>query len=269
MIPVSIVIITKNKAAIIAKCINACKAITDDIIIVDNDSTDYTPIIAERLQCNVFSEKWDGYGANKNKGALYAKYDWIFSIDADEIPSAKLINALHQLQFNDPNMVYDIKFKTYFGEKLIKYGSWGNDHRIRLFNRAYVKWSNAKVHEKLLIPTSTRIKRLKGHINHYTVQSTQECYHKAMYYANLSTEQYLINNRKDVLIKLYLSPIFGFIKNYIGRFGFLDGKEGLDIAISIYKNTWFKYYYLKHLQRKLDPIGPKSPVIKDFGMEYK
>ncbi|MBB2144658.1 glycosyltransferase [Pedobacter sp. LMG 31464] len=269
MIPVSIVIITKNEAALIANCITACKPISDDIIIIDNDSTDYTPKIAESLGCRVFLENWDGYGANKNKGGLLAKYDWILSIDADEIPDAELITALHQLSFNDSKVVYDIKFKTYFGKKIIQYGSWGNNHKIRLFNRIHVKWSNSKVHETLLLPNFTNIKRLKGHIDHFTVQSVQEFYQKANHYANLSTEQYLINNKKNVFLKLYLSPIFGFIKNYIIRLGFLDGAEGLDIALITYKNTWSKYYRLKQLQRKLDSLSTKTHIIKDFDMEYK
>ena len=269
MIPVSIIIITKNEAEVIAKCVKVCRAITDDIIIVDNGSTDHTFKIAERLGCRVLLETWDGYGANKNKGAQHARYDWILSIDADELPDAALVSALHQVELKDSKIAYDIKFKSYLGEKEIKYGNWGNDHRIRLFNRNYIKWSTYKVHETLLIPSFVTIKKLKGYIHHYTVHNLQECHQKAIHYANLSAEQYLISNKKIGLIKLYFSPIFGFIRNYIIRFGFLDGAAGLNIALIIYKNTWLKYYYLKQLQRSLAPIGTKPHVIKNLDMEYK
>jgi glycosyltransferase involved in cell wall biosynthesis len=269
MIPVSIIIITKNEAAIIAKCIMACKPITDDIIIVDNGSADATVKIAGRMGCRAYLEKWEGYGANKNKGSLYAKYDWILSIDADEVVDEELICSLYGLSLDNPKIAYDFKFRSFFGKKLIRYGSWGNDHRIRLFNRNYVRWSTAKVHEKLLIPKSVKIKRLKGHIAHYTVRTSAECYQKAMYYANLSAEQYLSSNRKDVLLKLCFSPVFGFIRNYIIRFGFLDGREGWNIAINAYRNTWTKYYYLRQLQHKLDLNGIRPDTVKDYGIEYK
>lgn len=269
MIPVSIIIITKNEAEVIAKCIKVCTAITDDVIIIDNGSTDGTFKIAERLNCRVFLETWDGYGANKNKGAQYAKYDWILSIDADELPDPELIEALHQVEFSDPKVVYDVRFKSYLGQKEIKYGNWGNDHRIRLFHRNYIRWSTSKVHETLLIPKLITIKKLKGHIHHYTADNRKECHQKAIYYANLSAEQYLISNKKAVWIKLYLSPVFGFLRNYICRLGFLDGAEGLYIATMIYKNTWLKYYYLKQLQRNLTILGTKQQTIGVLDMEYK
>lgn len=269
MIPVSIIIISKNEAEVIAKCIKACKTITTDVIIIDNGSTDGTFNIAERLNCRVFLETWDGYGANKNKGAQYAKYDWILSIDADEIPDDELIEALHQVNFNEPKVAYDIKFRSYLGKKEIKYGNWGHDHRIRLFHRNYVRWSTAKVHETLLVPTAVSIKKLKGHIHHYTANNREECYQKAIYYANLSAEQYLISNKKPAWIKLYCAPIFGLIRNYIFRLGFLDGVEGLYIAMVIYKNTWLKYYYLRQLQRNLTLPNPKQQAVNLLDMEYK
>ncbi|NNU34504.1 glycosyltransferase family 2 protein [Mucilaginibacter sp. S1162] len=135
MIPVSVVIITKNEAEVIAECIAAAKLITDDIIIIDNYSTDQTYDIAVAEGCRVYQKNWDGYGANKNKGIDLAKYDWILSVDADEIADTELVLSLHSLKLSDPTMVYDIKFKSYFGKKLIRYGSWGRDHHIRLFNR--------------------------------------------------------------------------------------------------------------------------------------
>jgi len=141
MIPVSVIIITKNEAEYIAGCIEMVKLITDDIIVIDNGSTDATLNIAERYGCRVYGYSWDGYGANKNKGAQLANYDWILSIDADEVPDMELVNSLHNLWLRNTEMVYDIKFRTYFGQKRIRFGTWGRDHHVRLFNRTVVKWS--------------------------------------------------------------------------------------------------------------------------------
>src|SRR5947209_5320580 len=115
MVPVSIVIITKNEAEAIASCIKASKTISDDIVVIDNDSTDGTPMIAFGQGCRVYHEQWDGYGANKNKGITYARHDWILSIDADEIPDESLVRALHETALSDPQIVYDVKFTSYFG----------------------------------------------------------------------------------------------------------------------------------------------------------
>ncbi|MGZ3823180.1 MAG: glycosyltransferase family 2 protein, partial [Mucilaginibacter sp.] len=185
MVPVSVVIITKNEAEVIGPCINAAKLITDDIIVVDNDSNDKTREIALTSGCRVYRESWDGYGANKNKGAVYAKYDWVLSIDADEVADEELISALHSIKFNRPEVVYDIAFRSYFGKKPIRFGSWGRDHHIRLFNHKLVKWSEPPVHETLVLPSSVIIKKIKGHLHHYSVKDNQEFQAKTIQYAKL------------------------------------------------------------------------------------
>lgn len=263
MIPVSVVIITKNEAEILGDCIAAAKLITDDIVIIDNYSTDATVNIAAAEGCRVYQRVWDGYGNNKNKGIELAKYDWILSLDADEIADLELALSLHSLKLDDPAMVYDIKFNSYFGKKLIRHGSWGRDHHIRLFNRTKVKWSQANVHETLLLPDQTNMQRLDGAIHHYSVKDRKECNSKALYYARLSAEKYLSAGKKAGMVNLYLSPIFSFIKSYLVFGGFLDGKEGLTIARITYKNKWLKYHYLSRLEksnRKKQFIKPNLAV---------
>ncbi|MES2418188.1 MAG: glycosyltransferase family 2 protein [Bacteroidota bacterium] len=260
MVPVSIVIITKNEAETIANCLSVCSLISDDVIVVDNGSTDDTLKIVQQQGCRIYEETWDGYGANKNKGANYAHYDWILSIDADEIPDQQFINSLRYINLNNPNWVFDIRFKSYFGEKLVRFGNWGYDHRIRLFNRKLVKWSTAIVHEKLLLPPAAQVKKIKGHLHHFTVGNLKECNEKAVYYARLSAEQYINSGQKFSTVKFYMSPVFGFIKNYIAKLGFLDGYVGWNIALLIYKNTWLKYHYIKQ--------ELKQPALKNLDMEY-
>jgi glycosyltransferase involved in cell wall biosynthesis len=265
MIPVSVVIITKNEAEVIADCIAAAKMITDDIVIIDHYSTDSTLSIALTEGCRAYQRNWDGYGANKNKGIELAKYNWILSIDADEIADLELVLSLHSLKLDDPAMVYDIRFKSYFGKKLIRYGSWGRDHHIRLFNRTRVKWSQSTVHETLILPDNTKMQRLDGYIHHYSVRDTKECNAKALYYARLSAERYLGTGKKANTVNLYLSPVFSFVRSYILFGGFLDGKEGLAIARVNYKNKWLKYRYLLRLENSLK----KKPYLKPkLAVEY-
>ena len=230
----------------IASCIIAAQLITDDIIIADNGSTDNTTAIALKYGCRVYHDHWDNYGINKNKGIARAKYNWILSIDADEIVDSELATVIHQLSLNDPCTVYDIKFRSYYGKKLIRFGSWGRDHHIRLFNRTKVKWSASPVHETLLLPKNVIIKRLGGHLHHYSVRDAAEFMSKADHYARLSAGKYLMSNKKPTFIKLHIAPLFHFIKNYIVFLGILDGKAGWNIARMISKHTRRKYQLLKN-----------------------
>ena len=265
MVPVSIVIITKNEADIIAACIKKAGQITDDIVVVDNGSTDNTVGIAAGLGCRVFKESWDGYGANKNKGIAEARYDWILSIDADELPDNELIRSMHKLKYDDPGLVYDIKFRSYFGKKPIRFGSWGRDHHIRLFNRSLVKWSETMVHETLVLPTNILVKKIKGRVHHYSVKDLKEYDSKGIYYAKLSAKKYFNTGKRVNSVKLYLSPVFGFFKNYIIYLGFLDGREGWDIAKTTLKNTRRKYHFLSQMENR---PGDKQAVKDSFAVEY-
>jgi glycosyltransferase involved in cell wall biosynthesis len=267
MVPVSIVIITKNEAEVIAQSISMARLITDDIVVVDNGSSDNTRHIANEKGCRVFHENWDGYGANKNKGIAYARYNWILSIDADEVIDDELITALHQLDWSNEHIVYDIRFKTYFGDKLMRYGSWGRDHHVRVFNRTMVKWSEIPVHETLLFPDNVLKKTLPGYIHHYSVKDKEECQKKGILYASLSAKKYYKNGKRANLVKLYLSPTFNFLRNYFLYLGFLDGAAGWHIAKNTARHTWLKYYYLHQLEIADKRIS-LYPHSKKLAMEY-
>lgn len=260
MTPISVVIITKNEADSIARCIKACRLISDDIIVIDNDSTDGTASIAFRKGCYVYHEDWDGYGANKNKGIDYAKHDWILSVDADEMPDEELIRGLRNLTLHNREIVYDIGFKSYYGKKPIRFGAWGRDHHIRLFNRQLVRWNEPPVHESLILSPVIKVKKLKGHIHHFSVKDNQECYGKTVHYAKLSAEKYFLFGERGSLVKLYLAPAFHFFKNYIIFLGFLDGREGWQIARSIARHTFLKYRLLQKLTKS---SYPESHAVKD------
>lgn len=266
MVPVSIVIITKNESDAIRACIKAAQQVTDDIVIIDNDSTDQTPDIAAELGCHVFHENWDGYGANKNKGAAYAKYDWILSIDADEIPDEELIRAIHTLKLDDELYIYDIRFRSYYGNKVIYHGSWGRDHHIRLFNRTWVKWDSQFVHEALLLPPGIKVEPLSGHMHHYSVKDKKESHSKTVYYARLSAEKYYLCGKKATTLKLYIAPIFHFLKNYIVFLGVLDGRAGWEIAWMISRHTRLKYRLLKNMYKSSYP--QVDPIKDDLVVEY-
>lgn len=233
----------------IAACIRSAKLLTADIVVIDNGSTDGTRDIAAAYGCRVYQNSWNGYGANKNIGVELAKHEWILSIDADEILDAELVHSLQRQTLDNPGLVYDIQFKSYFGKKLIRFGSWGRGHHIRLFNRNVVRWSEQKVHEELILPKEVRKKRLSGYLHHYCVQNVDECRRKSVYYARLSAEKYFQNGKEAGLMKLYVSPVFSFVISYILLLGFLDGREGWDIARFTFRNKWLKYHRLQQMNR--------------------
>lgn len=248
MMKISVVIIAKNEAHIIANTIKSVRPISDDIVIVDNGSTDNTISICKKLNAHVIETNWEGYGITKNKGIKAAKNDWILSLDADEALDEELQKTLLAKDLNNEQEVVEFKFKNFYCNKWIRFGEWGYDRHIRLFNRTQVTWNNVAVHENLQFPETVKVTRLKGNILHFTVQDPQEYSFKTDHYARMNAKKYFEQGKTPSFFKLYFSPLFAFLQHYIFQLGFLDGKEGFIIAKTTARYTFLKYNYLKQMQ---------------------
>jgi glycosyltransferase involved in cell wall biosynthesis len=246
----SVVIVCKNEADVIGESLKSFKRLTDDIVVFDNGSKDGTQEIVKQSGAKLFEGNWEGFGKTKNKAIGLAQYDWILSLDADEAIDAKLKKDLFQLELQDDKMVFELKFKNYFGEKWLRFGEWGTDKHIRLFNRRQVKWNDAEVHERLVLPEGYKKIKLNGFVLHKTTTSSIEYENKMKKYAALNAKKYFQQGKKSSSLKKYLAPAFSFIKNYVFKLGLLDGKEGFDCARISALYTFIKYKKLLELNRK-------------------
>ena len=245
---ISVVIITKNEDHIIGNTLQSLQGITDDIVIVDSGSTDNTLAICQQFNARIISTSWEGYGINKNKGIDAAKHNWILNADADEAIDPEMLQSILQLSLQNEQEVFEMKFKNFFCGKWIKYGEWGFDKHIRLFNRHAVRWNTAAVHESLQLPGNVMVTPLSGNILHYTTHSMEEFNNKTIYYAKLNAQKYFEQGGRGNIFKQYLSPAFSFLQNYIFKLGFLDGREGFIIAIASARYTFLKYRFLKEMK---------------------
>jgi glycosyltransferase involved in cell wall biosynthesis len=252
---ISVVIIAKNEAHIIGHTLQSLRGLTDDIVVVDNGSTDNTSYICTKMGAVVLNETWQGYGTTKNIGIQAAKYNWILSLDADEAIDDTLKQAVKNINTAEEGHVYSLHFKNFFCGKWIRYGEWGTDRHIRLFNRKTVQWDAAAVHEQLMLPPNTTVITLPGNVLHYTVHSLQDYMEKTVRYARMNAAKYFAQGKKSNFIKLRISPAFSFVQNYILRLGFLDGWEGYLTAKTTAWYTFLKYAYLKELWKSGDGTG--------------
>jgi hypothetical protein len=113
-----------------------------------------------------------------------------------------------------------------------------------------VKWDEAPVHENLVIPAGTTVKRINGFILHRTLRNVNDYQKKMQGYAMLGAEKYYRQGKKANWFKLHLSPFFTFINYYFFKLGFLDGREGYIIARMTAGYTYMKYVKLRELNRQ-------------------
>jgi glycosyltransferase involved in cell wall biosynthesis len=246
----SIVIVCKNEEGNIERVLQSIVGLTDDILVYDNGSTDNTINILQQYGVRVHRGVWMGYGKTKKQAVSLAKYDWVLSIDADEALDEALQQSLQTITFHSPNHVYQLHFKNLLGEKHLRWGEWGSDKHIRLFNRQVVNWDEAMVHERLQLPTSANVIRLPGAVLHRTMKDSVEYSHKMVRYALLNAEKYFEQGKKSSWARRFISPPFSFAKHYIFQFGFLDGWEGLLSARMTAFYTFLKYARLHELWKE-------------------
>jgi glycosyltransferase involved in cell wall biosynthesis len=247
---ISVVIVCRNEEDTIGRCIQSLDGLTDDILVLDNGSTDNTKEIILQTKARLVEAPWEGFGKTKRKANLLSKYDWVLSLDADEAIDAVLKERLMAFEPANATEVFLMRFKNFLGEKHLRFGEWGNDSHVRLFNRQLVNWDESPVHEQLQLPAGTVVKKIEGYILHYTMKDIGEYAEKMVNYALLNASKYAGLGKRSSIAKLYLAPVFAFMKYYFFRLGFLDGWHGFVCAKMTGSYTFMKYARLMELNRK-------------------
>lgn len=255
---ISVVIICKNEEEEIGRCLRSLEGLTDDIVVLDNGSVDDTKSIVRKAGARLIEGHWEGFGRTKNRATSLAKHNWILNLDADESIDQELKRALSDLELSNEGEVFEIKFKNFLGNKYLRFGEWGNDKHIRLFNRNKVRWNDARVHEGLLLPPDIRVRAIKGFIIHYTVKNVAEFADKMLRYALLNAEKYAELGKKSSWINIYAGPLFSFIKYYIFKLGFLDGWAGWVCAKMTSYYTFVKYARLLELSKEKGIVSKQA-----------
>jgi len=247
--PISAVIICLNAGESIGQTIRSLKSITDDIVVSDSGSTDDTKQKVEAAGARLLEIAWTGYGANKNAAGRRAVNDWILSLDADEWVEDDFTVFMSQVILDDPKVQYQFRRLNYLGNKPIRYGEWSRDKVVRLFNRAVTSWDDAPVHEQLRKPAGAVVLKGDASIRHRTAPNIKSYRIKIMKYAKLMADKNYAQGKTVSLIKLWFSPLFNFIQNYVFRLGILDGAEGWQIAAAHAGYTYEKYRLLREMRQ--------------------
>jgi hypothetical protein len=131
---------------------------------------------------------------------------------------------------------------------LIKFSGWQSDYVIRFFQKKFCKFSNDLVHESVLVNGITL--KAKSYMIHNAFENFEEVIKKINIYSSLSASMLYKKKKKSSLKKAIFHALWSFIKTYIIKFGFLDGKYGLMLSISNAEGTYYRYIKLMMLHSK-------------------
>ena len=239
MIPVSVVIVTKNEEKNIREAIESIKK-ASEIVIVDAFSTDKTLDICRQYTDKIYQSQWVGYAKQKQKAVELTECPWVFILDSDERFTDSLSREIEEVvKKNNIYSGYYVPRKNFFLGKWIRHGGWWPDYTLRLFLKDKAKIEDRKVHEKVVV--KGKIGYLKNHLEHYTYRSISDFIKKMNIYSTLSAEELIEKGANPGKITLVVNPLFTFFKMFFLRVGFMDGIHGLILATLYSHYTFLKY----------------------------
>ncbi len=244
----SVIIITKNEAANIRACLESV-VWAGEIIVVDSGSQDETVAICRAFTPHVYSHDWAGFGPQKNHALSYVSKNWVLSLDADERATPELRYEIEEiLTRQDLIAAYDIPRLSSYCGRFMRHSGWHPDFVTRFFRRGSARFSDDLVHERLLVEGKTS--QLKGLLLHHAYADVEQVLRKLDHYSSAGAQMMHQRGRRVTLGGAVVRGLWSFVRTYILRAGFLDGREGFMLAVSNAEGTYYRYLKLMLLNRK-------------------
>ncbi|MDR2427503.1 MAG: glycosyltransferase family 2 protein [Endomicrobium sp.] len=250
MINISAYVLTKNEEKHIRECIESVKW-ADEIVIVDDFSTDSTVEISKSMGCKVVQNKFEYFGKQRNFALTQCSNGWVICLDADERITPELKEEIEQELRSTPRAdAFIAPRKSKFINRWILHSGWYPDYRHPvLFNKNKMKYKDQLVHED--IEYNGKKVYFKGDILHYPYDNIKQFVKKSDFYTDLRSKEMFERGEKFKVLNLFVNPSVMFFKMYIIKKGFLDGLTGLILAL-LYSSfyTLMKYIKLWELENK-------------------
>lgn len=235
----SVAIIARDEAHNIAHCLRSV-AFADEVVVVEHGSRDGTRELAAAAGARVIeAPDWPGFGPQKNRALDACTGDWILSLDADERVSEALRDEILAVLAAPRFDVYEMPRRSTYCGRFLRHGGWWPDLVARLFRRGAARYSDALVHERL--ETARAVGRLVQPLVHYSFRSMDEVLAKMNRYSSDSAAALAARGRTPGLATAIVHGLAAFLRTYVLRLGFLDGRYGFLLAVSNAEGSYYRY----------------------------
>ncbi len=247
-VPLAVVVLTKNEERNLGACLETVSGWVDEIIVVDDESTDKTVDIAAQFKAKVFRRKMDIEGIHRNWAYQQAKNEWVLSLDADERVTEELRDELSCLLENKDIKYagFTVPIRNYIGSYWIRHGGWYPAAKLRLFRKDKFKYEEVEVHPRAFMDGEC------GHLTkdllHYSYRSFSDFLDKLNKQSTLEARKWLKQNKPMRLVHFSWRAIDRFFRTYLRKKSYKDGFVGFMIAFfaSLYQiMSYAKYWEFK------------------------
>jgi len=246
-INLTVVIITKNESRNIKDCICSVKELADEIIVVDDLSSDDTAKIAASEGAKVLLRRMDNEGRHRNWAYSQAKNSWVMSLDSDERSTPELNNEISSLDLDACKFIaFTISRRNYIGDYWLKHGGQYPAAQLKLFRKDKFKYEEVQVHPRAFLDGNCG--HLSKDIIHYSYRDFSDFMNKLNKQTTLEAQKWFDTGRKMSFGHALWRTIDRFFRKFIGKRGHRDGFMGFMLGVfdSIYQIiSYAKYWELK------------------------
>ena len=261
---IAALILTKNEAIHIERCILSIKELVSKIYVIDSYSTDNTKNICLKYDVEFLENKFFNYSTQFNWGLEVIKknnHKWVIRIDSDEIFTRNLVHEIENSLSNIDQKFSGIslKRKIIFNDKILNYGGTSS-YQLRIF-RPYLGFCENRFMDEH-IKVKGKIKFLKEPFFDHNLKNLSWWIQKHNLYSNREVIDLLEINKIDKFYKkgnlsknnkfkrifkvfiygktpILLRTFIYFLYRYFGLLGFLDGRRGL--IYNFLQGFWYRF----------------------------
>lgn len=259
----SVVMMTKNEESRLAACLDQVVGWADEIVVIDDQSTDQTVEIAKRYTDKVFCHaSEDNHDRQWNRGSQAALSEWILHIDADEVVTPALKRSIDET-LQDPSTydAFEIMRKNFFLGRAMRFGGWYHRHLV-LFRRKRARCVGKGIHVQLQVDGAVGF--IRAEIEHYPCTSLTQFVERQNRYTSVEVG---IRFEKEgpvsgsvLVYQLLWRPVKLFWKSYVKNHGRKEGWHGLVFALLhayLHMIFWAKYW------EKMAGFHPSTAAVAD------
>lgn len=244
-VPVSVVVLTKNEEERIEECL-ASAVWADEIIVVDDESTDRTRDIAGKFTDRVITRKMDIEGRHRNWAYAQARNTWVLSLDADERVTPELRDEIRQVLAGNPRENgFTIPRRNFIGDYWVRHGGWYPSPQLRLFRKDKFLYEEVAVHPRAYMDDPCG--HLKSDMIHYSYRNVEDFILKLNNQSTREAQKWFDQNKPMRFGRFIRRTIGRFIQSYVGKAAWKDGFWGLVVATHAALYQWVSYLKYREL----------------------
>lgn len=246
----SVIVITKNEQDRIRVCLESVKW-ADEIIVLDNGSTDETLEIVKQYTQKVLTFKDQDFAELRNKGMSEAKGDWVLYVDADERILDSLKKEIEVLVTFSEFSAFALSRKNIIFGQEVRYRPFWPDWVVRLLKKADFETWVGEIHEYPIFKGSLGYS--KNSLLHLTHRSIDQIVLKSLEWSKIDAKLRFNSNHPKMsgwrFLRIFVTEVFN---QGILRRGFFNGTIGVMDSMLQAFSMYMSYVRLWQLQQTKD-----------------